>query len=341
MPITTVLGTIEPNELGHTQPHEHLLCDLRGYLPAENRSGVPLNLSNYFQSRVDRDNAEDMFLGDIDDVAGALLDYHQAGGRTIVDATPRGLGRNPEGLLRLAQKTSVNVIMGCGFYTQPFHPASVTSASEDDITKGIVSDLINGVDIEGDAVRAGIIGEIGMSSPTHRDENKVLRAAARAQGTTGAAILIHPGRAQGAPLEHIKTVKSAGGDVERVIMSHVDRTLFTLDSMLGLADSGCVLEFDLFGTESSYYPQNPEVDLPNDGQRVKYILELVKRGYGKQVVISEDVCRKTQLKRYGGEGYDHILKRVLPLMQARGLNATDIKQITHLTPARLLNQSQP
>ncbi|GAA2411849.1 phosphotriesterase-related protein [Actinomadura vinacea] len=338
MPVTTVLGSIDTTRLGHTQPHEHLFCDLRGYLRPEHRQGHPIGLANYYRSRVDRDNAEDMVLDDVEAVADALEDYHRAGGGSIVDATPRGLGRSPETLLRIARRSRVNIIMGCGYYTQPFHPGSVHHDTEEDITNGIVADLVDGVDVGGTTVRAGIIGEIGMSSPTHPDEEKVLRAAARAQRLTGAALLIHPGRSPEAPLQHLGTVAAAGGDIERVVMSHIDRTLFDLDAMLAVADTGCVLEFDLFGSETSYYPQNPDVDLPNDGHRVHYIRELVDRGYGSQVAISEDVCRKTQLKPYGGEGYEHILRRVKPLMRVRGIRETDIEQITERTPARLLNR---
>ena len=338
MPVTTVNGRIDPSDLGHTQPHEHLACDLRGYLPPEQRGGGrPIELANYYQTRVDRDNALDMILDDAAMIIEALDDYRRAGGRSIVDATPRGLGRSPEHLLHIAKNTDVNIVMGCGYYTQPFHPTTIADDTEDDITAAIVADLIDGVDVAGTAVRAGIIGEIGMSSPTHPDEEKVLRAAARAQRHTGAALLVHPGRALSAPAEHLTTIAAAGGDLERVVMSHIDRTLFDLDAMLALADTGCVLEFDLFGTESSYYPPNPEVDLPNDGQRVRYIGELIARGYGDQIVISEDVCRKTQLKPYGGEGYDHILRRVLPLMRARGFRDRDIEHITVATPARLLD----
>jgi len=42
-------------------------------------------------------------------------------------------------------------------------------------------------------VKAGIIGELGCTSNLTPNEEKVLRAGARAQKITGAAISIHPG----------------------------------------------------------------------------------------------------------------------------------------------------
>jgi phosphotriesterase-related protein len=335
VPVMTVLGPVDTAGLSHVQLHEHLLCDLRGYLPPGGHT-KPIEPASYFEARVDRDNAADMVLDDRDVAVSALQDYFRAGGGTLVDATPLGLGRDPGGLYAIATQSPVHVVMGSGYYVQAFHPPEVALAGETELADEIVHDLTVGVGPQG--IKAGIIGEIGMSWPPHPDEVKVLRAAARAQAETGAALLIHPGRARHAPLSHLREVEKAGGDIERTVMSHIDRTLFDLDDMLELAASGCVLEFDLFGTESSYYPPNPDVDLPNDGGRVRYIRELADAGYGDRVVIAEDICRKTQLKPYGGEGYDHILRRVVPLMSRRGLSNTQIDQITRRTPAGLLER---
>jgi phosphotriesterase-related protein len=127
----------------------------------------------------------------------------------------------------------------------------------------------------------------------------------------------------------------AGADLARVIVSHVDRTLFSIDDMQRVADTGVVLEFDFFGIESAYYPF-ADVDLPNDGQRVRSIGELVRRGYVAQIVVSQDICTRTRLRRYGGHGYAHLLENAVPLMRRRGLGDDDIDQIIVRTPRRLL-----
>lgn len=329
----TVLGPVAPDRLGHIQPHEHLLADLSRYAPDD---GVdePLTSANYFAARVDRDNRRDMVLDEVDTAADELALYREAGGGTVVDATPVGLGRDPAGLREIARRTGVHVVMGSGYYVAAFHPPQVASLSRDAITRQITGDIEQGADDTG--IRAGVIGEIGMSWPPHPDEVKVLQAAAQAQTATGAALLIHPGRHPEAPLLHLRHAVEAGADPTRTVLCHVDRTLFEPDQMLALAATGCVLEFDLFGTESSYYPPDPTVDLPNDGMRVRHIAALIAAGHGDRITIAEDVCRRTQLTRYGGEGYAHILRRVLPLMLARGISPEDIATITRTTPARLL-----
>lgn len=334
MTITSVLGPVEAEDLGHVQMHEHLLSDISGYLSEEERSkGRQITLANYYSSRVDRENPYDYVLDDPSIAVSELRRYREYGGGAVVDVTPEGVGRDPEALQSIADESGVPVVMGCGFYAQPWHPSWVQDARPAAIAKHIVRDLTVGA--QGTDIRAGIIGEIGLSWPPHPDEIKVLTAAGYASQETGAAISIHPGRDSAAPLQHLDVVSDLGVPLDRVVMCHIDRTLFTIESMRELASTGCTLEFDLFGTESSYYLQDPRIDLPNDGARVAYLAGLVAAGYSGQLLISEDVCRKTQLVAFGGEGYSHILERVIPLMNARGLQDV-VEEITRTTPARLL-----
>lgn len=334
--VQTVMGPVAPNRLGHVQMHEHLICDLSRYVT--DPDDTPLALHNAFAARTDRRHSHDMRLDEPDVAAAELADFVALGGGTIVEATPLGLGRDPAALRQIAERSGAHVVMGSGYYVSAFHPPVLAARSADEITEEIVGDLVDGVADTG--IRAGIIGEIGMSWPTDPVEERVLAAAARAQAATGVALLVHPGRHRDAPRRHVETVVAAGGDPTRTIMSHVDRTLFELDDMLALADTGCVLEFDLFGTETSYYPPDPSVDLPNDGARVRMIRALVEAGHGDRIVIAQDICRKTQLTRYGGEGYGHILRRVLPLMTARGLTPDDVDRMIRQAPRRLLTPTR-
>ena len=74
----------------------------------------------------------------------------------------------------------------------------------------------------------------------------------------------------------------------------------------------------------------------NDGQRVRYIVDLVRRGHGCQIVVAHDICTRTRLRRFGGHGYGHLLENAVPLMRRRGLSAEDLTQILVATPRRLL-----
>ena len=44
--------------------------------------------------------------------------FRKLGGNTIVEVTPNNVGRNPSGLVRVAQATELNIIMGTAYYLQ-------------------------------------------------------------------------------------------------------------------------------------------------------------------------------------------------------------------------------
>ena len=338
--VQTVLGPVEPGELGNTQTHEHLLIDLSprgadaGPASVRGRSTEPIRLENYGWIRRNWNSHPDnmKLLSEADAIAEMHL-YKSSGGGTVVDATSIGIARDPLGLARIARATGVHVVMGAGYYVAAYHPPEVDELTEARITEQIVGDIADGVD--GTGLRAGIIGEIGLTWPVHPNEAKVLRAAARAQVQTGAPLLIHPGRDPRAPLDAMRIVREAGGDAERTIMSHIDRTLFNLDDMRELAATGCYVELDLFGQESSYYPLGP-IDMPNDATRIDYLRGLIEAGYRDKLVIAQDICKKMNLTKYGGEGYNHILENVVPVMRRKEMTAADIDAILIHNPARIL-----
>jgi phosphotriesterase-related protein len=63
---------------------------------------------------------------------------------------------------------------------------------------------------------------------------------------------------------------------------------------------------------------------------------LIDAGFGDKLLVAHDVCRKTSLAAYGGEGYAHILTNVVPLMQRKGFAQSEIDAILVDNPARVL-----
>ncbi len=332
--VQTVLGVIGPEELGFTQTHEHLLVNLIPETLREEYKGEPITLENvgYFR-RNWLSNPYNLSLDSETDAIEELKRFKASGGATVVELSPIGTGRDPEAYARISRAAGVHVVMGTSYYNAAFHPPDIANLSEEDIAGIFLNEITRGAD--GTGIKAGIIGEIALDWPAYDNEVRVLRAGAMAQTQSGAALNIHPGRSEEAPLDAIRIVKDAGGDPERTIMSHVERTLLKLNDMLRLAETGCYIEFDLFGQEASYYPLS-DIDMPNDAGRVDYIINLIERGYGDKILVSMDVCHKTQLAKYGGEGYNHILDSVLPIMKRKGMSNQDIDAITVGNPARML-----
>lgn len=194
--------------------------------------------------------------------------------------------------------------------------------------------MLRGAD--GTDIRCGVIGEIGTGWPVTESETKVLRATAHAQAQLGCPVIIHPGRDPAAPAEIVRILQEAGGDVSRTVMSHLDRTIFDEGELLEFAKLGSFLEYDLFGTEMLNYPFNPELDMPSDCQRVKTLGFLVKEGYGDKILVAHDIHTKNRLAKYGGHGYSHILRNIVPKMLTRGISQQQVDQILIDNPKRWL-----
>jgi phosphotriesterase-related protein len=331
--VQTVLGLVEPGQLGITLTHEHLLLDLR--LPDQREDeGWPISLENSGRNRRHpNENPNNARLASLEDAVQELEPFKGLGGGAIVEATSHGLVRDAEGLKAIAEAADLHIVMGSSYYVHAYHPGEVAGRTEREIAEEIVRDLTEGV--PGTGIHAGIIGEVGLTWPHHPDEEKVLRASVAAQIETGAPLLIHPGRDPRSPREAMRIVKAAGGDCKRTIMSHIDRTLFTAADMRALAETGCLLEFDLFGQESSFYAHAP-IDMPNDATRIDHLMRLVREGFRNQLVIAHDICHKHGLLRYGGEGYGHILENVVPVMRRKGMSDQDLDAILVKNPARVL-----
>src|SRR5262249_16915817 len=107
------------------------------------------------------------------------------------------------------------------------------------------------------------------------------------------------------------------------------------DELLRLAETGCVIEFDLFGQEQSFYPL-ADIDMPNDATRLKLIRALIARGHLARIVISHDICYRTRLTAFGGHGYGHIFENVVPMMKASGFTQSEIDALLIDNPRRLL-----
>ncbi|MDA4123285.1 MAG: aryldialkylphosphatase [Thaumarchaeota archaeon] len=336
----TVLGPVEPSELGTTLMHEHLFLDIASHYfvapedPVKRRMALaPLGLDNLGWVRGDAmRNLDNLHLDDMEMMAKEARRFRNAGGNTIVDVTTIGLARAPTSLRELSLRTGLNIVAGAGYYISRFHPPEVAGKSVEDIRSDIVRDITVGMD--GTQVRAGIIGEIGTTYPWGTNEEKVLRGAARAQLETGAALMVHPGRNPAHPQLILDVLEEEHADMKRVIIAHIERTIGELSQMKAVMDRGATIEFDVFGYFGTL--QDLPFPDPNDQMRVHMVKQLVDAGYADRILISQDICEKQSLYCYGGFGYAHILENVVPLMRRRGMTQETIDRILVDNPRRFL-----
>ena len=337
----TVLGPINPEQIGATLAHEHLLIDFTPVLirPTEAsdiaRMHEKVSLENLGWVRYHwASNIDNLLLLDEDLAIDEARRFANAGGGTVVDVTSIGIARDPLALTRISRATGLNVVMGAGYYIGSTHPDGFEDLPVEEIADTIIRDVEVGVGDTG--IRAGMIGEIGCSWPWTDGEKKSVHAAVIAQRETGAPLNIHPGRNDRGPMEIVDALAEWGADLNRTVMSHISRTIFDRSILRELAATGVYLEYDLFGHDSSYYPFAPDTYMPGDHERIKQIEGLIDEGHLERILMSHDMCGKHRQRAYGGHGWDHILARVVPRMRALGFSEEHVAAMLVHNPARML-----
>ena len=238
------------------------------------------------------------------------------GGDAIVELTCGGLSPDPAGLQRIAAGTGVHLIMGCGYYVNDYQDPKNHGRAVDDFADEMIGQILHGA--WGTDVRAGMIGEIGCQAPWTATEKKVMQAAliAAARNRRGDQ---RPSRPR-IPTSRRRSPTSSRRRASRPSASSSATStapIFDEERLLRLADSGVTIEFDLFGQEASYYGLS-DIDMPNDATRLRLIRALIEHGHLDRVVISHDICYRTRLASFGGHGYGHIFRNVVPMMGRRG-----------------------
>ena len=306
--VQTVLGAIDPVDLGFTLPHEHTQIAL-WHVP---------DRWDYWQ--LTRDQPV---------ILEELAAYRAAGGSALVDLTPAGVTRDPAWLVEIARASGLHIVMGAGWYRGAYYPPTldVDRRSVDALADELVREIEGGVGETG--IRPGILGEIGTDKPwVSAAEERVHRAVGRAARRTGLAITTHAvlsavGRDQLALFE------AEGADPTRVVIGHAD-SYPHLDHYLALIERGASVEFDFLGM--SFTPQERH----GEGRIVELTCELLARGHVEHVLLSQDVCHDSQLRRYGGNGYTYLADAFLPRLRNAGASDDEIRTITVDNPRRLL-----
>lgn len=310
--VMTVTGQVSGEQLGATLMHEHLYCDISVH------SG-----------------REDNILTDAPLMVDELAYLRRAGGRTVVDVTPEGIGRDPAMLQAISAGSGVQVVSGIAFYTEETYPAWSRGATESQIADYFVREIEEGRD----GVRAGLIGELASHNAERPEpavyrlteaETHLFRAAAQAQQRTGVAITTHAALGRGGHAQ-LAILERAGADLTRVAIGHCDAHWHKdierdLDYYLPILEQGAFCSFDLIGWS----------ELAPDEVRAERIAALVRLGYAAQIVLGSDTCRRSQLRANGGRGLDFLWTSFLPRLAAHGVAESDVRCMLVDAPRRLL-----
>ena len=344
--VRTVLGDISPDEPGVTLSHEHLVVDTTDLFWTPPATDAPAELHALVEKPV---RAEDYdllvarpFISkdnlDMTDLSVAIKElelYRDAGGRSFVDVSGGISGWHPDSLVTASKATGVNIVASTGWYISPSHPAELANASVDEMAAMMTSDIEVG--ITGTDVRAGVIGELGMSDPLHPVEEKVLRAGARAQRRTGVPITVHAAVYKKEAHRYIDILEEEEADLTSVYISHMDGSCPDFAYHESVMDRGVSIDYDLFRGA----PWNDSHVLfggdhwISDEERCETLTQLCADGYGDQIMLAQDACLKIRWTEYGGKGYAYILREIVPKLRALGVTEQQVTAMLVDTPKRI------
>ena len=308
--VMSVTGPVSADQLGITSIHEHIYLDL---------------------SRHARGNAS--LLNNQELAYDELMMFKNAGGGTIVDQTTDGLRRSDHDILPVnhavavrdvAERTGLNVILGAGWYREPFYERRLYRAKIDEIAEELVRDVNEGID--GTDVRAGVLGEIGSHftwvSPV---EERVFRAVARAHKQTGVTILTHT-NAWSVGLDQLDILESEGADLRRVVIGHSQSHPYH-EYHAEIVRRGAFVAFDGMGNVNEF----------DHRQHLSLIKQMVDGGLIANLLLGHDVCFRPHFVAYGGKGYGYIASTLKGDLQGIGVTEDQYLQMTVDNPRRALS----
>ncbi len=338
--VQTVLGPVDPEDLGATLMHEHA--------PTVDWSELYATPAAPLGSLRERMLAE---------TAGMLNAFHHSlaaedGPGAIVECTPIRVGRYPQLLVDLARRTKVHIIASTGFWCEalaPQHPWAVRLGIESDgadkmadlfgreITEGM-EDPHGGRRERFTTIRAGAI-KIGTSALMRPSEKAVHIAAARASRRTGCPITTHT--TNGGGLEQARLLLESGADPGRVIIGHQGhmddgKNAEAGDYQLEIAKLGCYLQFDRVGAG------NYDCE-----KQARLIQNLVAGGFERKILVSHDhvpyfyrafsaEAKDIQGWRENRADFTIVTTKLTASLEQLGVSQTQIRTILVENPGKVL-----
>ncbi|NEX48791.1 phosphotriesterase family protein [Pseudotabrizicola algicola] len=331
--VQTVTGPVPVSELGPTVTHEHVFLDSRDGFSAR-PDAIDPDMPVTPQTRADVDRyplsvRDNLLLDDLDMAVQELRTARDAGLCTLVEATSLYTGRQPARLFAAARASEMQIVMGSGLYMERAIPPKMRDWSEAALMQLIEDDLLQGEDTVHGRIRPGVIGEVGVSARPTALERRSLRASARVAHAHGVPLSVHLPAWDQVGHEVLDEVLAATGDIRGVLLGHLNPMAHDLDYMLSLAGRGAWLGLDMMGNALDYGQGRRS---PDDATNIANLSTLLSAGLGPHLLLSSDVGQKNMLRSNGGQGYGHVLDRILPALARTGLPAQTGSDLVTLNP---------
>lgn len=315
MKINTVLGSCDPADLGPTLVHEHLMTGM---------PGGDLDNPNFDRAR------------EFGKVVGAVEKVKERGIATLIDPCPIELGRDPEFAAAVSDRTGMRVIMSTGLYNDVLGiPTHFRMQDPDDIAELYVREITEGIGSTG--IRAGLIKTANSGVAGHPGEKnltaveeKVFRAAGRAQKATGVPILVHNSETSPLGRQVLDILGDEGVEPKRVMIGHscgVGDMRYYFD----ILERGAWLGFDRFGLEM----------VAPDRMRLASLIGLLGVGYNRIMLAHDTVAcwvgrQNKSMKKFlnnpGNWKLTHVSENILPALRNAGVTEDAIDTLMVKNP---------
>jgi len=309
--VRTVLGDVEPADLGPTYAHEHIQIGPGGIV----------------------DQHPDMLLDDPEQAIAELEPARSLGLAAVVDALPSGGGRRIGALAEISRRSGIHVVASTGLHLARYYAADHWSATApaEAIAGHFCADVREGIDERDDLGpdtartphRAGVVKVAGGAPRLSDRDRRVFEAATATHRETGAPILTHCSDGLAA-LEQLEILAGHGVDPGHVILSHTDKVV-ERGYHRDILSTGAFVEYD----------QAFRWRVGQDNGTLRLLGWMLEDGFGDRLMLGLDAARQGYWTTYGGSpGMTFLLGAFAAAMRGHGIDDEAQRAIFVGNPAR-------
>lgn len=312
--VMTVTGLIPAADLGRTLVHEHVAVDFIGAA----------------RTSPDRYNSQQAF-----DLARPHFErLRRDGVKTLVECTPRFIGRNPALLVRLSRETGLQILTNTGWYAAVQHrflPPEAQSESIDQIAARWLREWTEGLD--GTGVRPGFLKLGTGNGPLPPVDAKLVRAAARVHRSTGLPVAIHTGDGAAA-LDELKLLREEGVRPDALIWVHAQNDPGPIQ--IEAARMGAWISLDGYSLSGPNVLRYPAMVMAH---REAGTLNRVLLSHDDGWAVDGEAPSGNKLTLFGNGNptpYSSLSSQLIPDLRARGFTDADLQQVLVVNPRSAL-----
>ncbi len=300
--IVTVNGWIAADKMGFSLTHEHVLVDFIGAGKVD-----PL-----------RYDPEEVFRKALP----KLLSVKEKGCRTIVECTPKYIGRDVRLLKRLSESSGLNILTNTGYYgaaQEKYLPVHAYTETAGQLAQRWIDEWKNGIDESG--IKPGFIKSGVDNYPLSAVQQKIIEAAAITHLETGLTIGIHTGSGQAA-MEELRIIRSKGVTAEAWIWIHAQNET-NREMHIHAAKEGGWVSFD-------------NVSVDSISACLGFLKDMKEQKLLHKVLLSHDSGWYHVGEPGGGayNDYNTIADKLIPAIKENGFTEKEIQQVFITNPAK-------